>query len=61
MWVETAGASRAGAGRVGAAKIGRKVATAEDRLGKETVALGLCNSLPAATVNGGVIAELEEG
>lgn len=59
--METVGVSRAGTGKADAAETGRKVATAKDRLGKKTVALELRNGLPAATVDGEVIAELEEG
>lgn len=59
--METASTSRAGTGRAGAAKIGKKVTIAKDRLGKDIVAAGLRNSLLAGTVDGGVIAKLEEG
>lgn len=59
--METAGVSRASAGKADAVKTGRKVATSNNRLNRETVAPGLCNFLLAANFNGGVIAKLEEG
>lgn len=64
-WIEIADASRASmskasAGKVDVAKTGRKVATTKDQLSKKTVALGLHDSLLATTIDGGVIAKLEE-
>lgn len=59
--MKKANASRAGTGRVSAAKTERKIATAKDRLGKETVASGLCDFLPATTIDGGIIAKQEKG
>ncbi len=59
--METVGISRAGAGKIGAAKTRKKVATTKTQLGKKIVTLELCNFLPIATINGGVIAKLEKG
>ncbi len=59
--METVGVSRAGTGRADVAETGRKVATTKDQLGKKTVASELRNGLPAATVDGELIAKLEEG
>lgn len=58
-WVEIVNAARAGTGKASVAKTGKKVATAEDRLGKKTVASGLRDSLSAATANSRTRKELD--
>ncbi len=59
--METAGASKLDVGRIGAAKIERKVIISKDQFGKKIIAPRLRNSLPATSVDGGMIVKQEEG
>lgn len=59
-WVETAGTSRAGISKISVVEIIKMVATTKDQLDKKIVTLGLYNSLPTITINGGVIAKQKE-
>lgn len=58
--METVGAFRVSADKIGTAKTEKKIPTTKDQLGKKTMTAGLCNFLPATTVNKEMIAKLEK-